>query len=234
MSEWCTSELNSRIDEIDVLEGEIQVAPFLKATIEKLRQEGIDDVCFLVAGVTGTATRLIGEHKSSMRLFEACPLEPMNHDDINELLHITLDGIDTDITKNAISTIADTSKYFPHPVQLLGYHSYKIDRNSVIDIDDVKEARQFIVENVRGQEFRNLLNDLSLNEAVVLRAAAKARRNTFNIGYVLSRTDLDEVEAISVIGYLKKKKIIEATFNEAYTFVEPFFKYFIRWDSGVV
>ncbi|KZN39848.1 cold shock domain-containing protein [Pseudoalteromonas luteoviolacea] len=65
----CFNGLCMLIDEVDVLEDRVQIAPFLKATIEKLRQDGICDVCFLVAGVVGIATRLISEHKSSMRLF---------------------------------------------------------------------------------------------------------------------------------------------------------------------
>lgn len=220
------------IDEVDILEDKIQIAPFLKATVEKLRQDGIADICFLVAGVTGIATRLISEHKSSMRLFEACPLEPMNHDDITELLKITLDGTDTEIVQNAISAIADTSKNFPQPVQLLGYHSFKLDENCVIDVDDVDKAKQFIIENIRGQEFRRILNELSKDEAVIIKEAAKAYRATFNIGFLLSRTSLDELTVANSIAKLKKNGIFETTYNDAHAFVDPFFRYFVKWDIG--
>ena len=219
------------IDEIDVLEDRVQIAPFLKATVEKLRQENVNDVCFIIAGVTGIATRMIGEHKSSMRLFEACPLEPMNHDDINELLDITLEETGVVINKNATSMIADVSKNLPQPVQLLGYHSFKLDSNDVIDVDDVTNAMQFIIENIRGQEFRHQLNELTKDEAVILRAASRACRTTFNIGYISSRTRLNELEIVNIIASLKEKGIIETRFNEAYTFVDLFFKNFIKWDS---
>ncbi|KZN39847.1 hypothetical protein [Pseudoalteromonas luteoviolacea] len=156
----------------------------------------------------------------------------MNHDDITELLNITLDNTEAEINKNAISAIADTSRNFPQPVQLLGYHSFRVDDNDVIDVDDVDKARQFIIENIRGQEFRRLLNEMSINEAVVLREAAKAHKTTFNIGFVLSRTSLTETIIVEVIASLKEKRVIETTYNEAYAFVDPFFKYFVRWDSG--
>ncbi len=54
------------IDEVDVLLDEIDLAPFLKATSEKLRLNNHLNVSFIVCGVTGTATDLIRQAKGDV------------------------------------------------------------------------------------------------------------------------------------------------------------------------
>jgi hypothetical protein len=65
------------IDEADELDKDVNLAPFLKAVVEKLRMDGYQNVSFIISGVTGIVTQLVSQHPSSARLTENVNIEKM-------------------------------------------------------------------------------------------------------------------------------------------------------------
>ena len=148
------------IDEIDVLDKATQLAPFLKAVSEKLRLDGFATFSFILAGVSGTTADLVAQHPSASRLFELFTLEPMSHNELQAIVQNALSGTGVEVTPNALREMITLADYFPAPVQLLGYHAFRIDADNVIDKTDVQQARDFIVQNIKKQEFETRLERL--------------------------------------------------------------------------
>jgi cold shock CspA family protein len=146
------------IDEIDVLFDKVDLASFLKATIEKFRADSYFSVNFIVSGVTGTATELIIQHPSSERLFEHLEIPRMNNQELSGIIDAALVDSGVTIEDEAKRRITRLSNDFPYPVHLLGYHSFRIDSDNIIDIPDVEKAIRFITTLLSINEMGHFLN----------------------------------------------------------------------------
>ncbi|RAW19276.1 hypothetical protein DC345_00365 [Paenibacillus taichungensis] len=224
------------IDEIDVLEDKVDIAPFLKSVIEKFKMDNFINISFLVSGVTGITTSLIAQHQSSTRLFEILELQRMTDSELSELMELTLDGTGVDIIAEAKSKILSLSNRFPQPVHLLGYHSFRVDDDNIINLDDVEQAKDFIVQNLRRQEFNSKLEKLGKGAiSEILKVLATSQSETINISYLYNRLpNYKDDEIAGNLGNLEKWDIIEKQHRGVYRFKEPLFKIYIRWIFGVL
>lgn len=222
------------IDEVDVLQDKVQIAPFLKAAVEKFRLDGFDNTSFIVSGVTGTVTNMISQHQSAGRLFEMLELQRMTDEETEELILIALEGTGVGITSGASSRILSLSNRFPQPVQLLGYHSFRLDTDKSIDRDDVDRAVEFVVQSLRRQEFENKLETLGRGVIRdILRVFASSKLDTVELGHVTSHTGISIDEIAGNLGNLEKWGIVEKQHRGVYRLREPLFKIYLRWVFGI-
>jgi hypothetical protein len=218
------------IDEIDTLEPTIDIASFLKSVMEKFRLDGFSNISFIVSGVTGTITSLIAQHPSASRLFEGFQLEPMERNELIEIIDTALFDTGVDIDADAKERIISLSNDFPQPVHLLGYHSFRLDTDNYIDILDVNNARNFIIQNIKKQEFEDRFQQIGKGVAAeILKVMARAMENHTDLNYIVSR--LPQYPADVIAGNMSPllDRFIERTSRSLYKFKDPLFKTYLRW-----
>lgn len=217
------------IDEIDTLDSDIDIASFLKAVLEKFRLDSYNNFYVIVSGVTGTITDLIAQHPSAGRLFEIIPLNKMLYEEIKELLEIHLHDTGVAIDTDALNEIVKYSNDFPQPVHLIAYHAFRIDNNNCIGVDDVKAAIEYIVQNLKQQEFEIKFDSLGRGKNIIaLRRIVQAPYPTVSINYLIKNGDLSYDEATGVMGELKRQGIVEKTFRNQYRISEPLFSIYLK------
>jgi cold shock CspA family protein/Cdc6-like AAA superfamily ATPase len=223
------------LDEIDVLDPDVGIASFLKATSEKFHLNNIVDVSFIVSGVTGTITDLISQHPSVSRLFENVPLPRMYPAELENIIDIALEGTGVSITRDAKDEIITLSNQFPQPVHLLGYHSYRIDENGNIDKADVDDAKSLIVSEIKRQDFEARFDRIAPGPMTeVIRVVAQAPLETVNLNYLRANLrHMDDDKIIGTLGNFQKQGIIEKQHRGVYRLTDPLFKTYLRWLFGI-
>lgn len=222
------------IDEIDIIDDGDNFATFLKNVTEKIRTDNRIKVVFIIAGVTGTITNLLSQHQSSNRSIEAIPLSKMLDGELSELIGLHLADSGLSIEDAAKHEIVKLANNFPHPVQLIGYHSFRLAKSS-ITVDDVNKAKLHIVSSIRKQEFEGKFYSIKDPGSIaILRNIANSRFETvdiYNIRRGLQQYRITEIDRD--LARLCEEAILERAFSDKYRFVEPLFKIYIKWTFNL-
>lgn len=218
------------IDEIDCLPPEVQLAPFFKATVEALRFKGYENVSFITAGVTGTMTNLITQHPSFSRLFENIELRRMPEAELDEIIVNALRGTGVGIRYGVKKEIISLADRFPEPVQLLGYHTYRYDSNSLLEIDDLSDALAFIISELKRQEFSELYERAGkgIAEAIV-RVMGSFDTHEMTLAQISSMIGHNEHTTAAGIGLLMKRGVVIKVRRSVFKLRDPLFKIYLRW-----
>lgn len=219
------------IDEIDVLKDKVDLASFLKVTIEKFRLDSFFRVNFIICGVTGITTRLFMEHPSSGRLVEHLVIPRMSSTELIEIIDTALKDDPVNISPEAKMRIAKLSNQFPQPVHLLGYHSYRLDSDNLISNTDLNKAIKFITTNVRQQHFKGSYDRISGGvQTEVIKVMAGVDREIVNIPFLChkipERNDLQITN--SVADLCEKLGIVEEVDRGQFRFSDPLFRIYLR------
>lgn len=223
------------IDEIDLLEDKVEIAPFLKATIEMLRLDYFGNVTFIVSGVTGITTSLITQHPSSTRLFDVLELQRMKDEELEEIIDLTLMDTKYTMNDNAKRETISLANRFPQPLHLIGFYAYNFNKDQVISLDDVNAAKQYLITNLKRQDFDNKFQGLKEGVMVeVLRALVSSNFETINLSFIFNRlTDLSHSKILGTLGTLEQKDIIERHHRGVYRFRDPLFRIYLEWYFGI-
>lgn len=218
------------LDEIDSLPQEIQLASFLKSATESLRFNRYPNVSFLLAGITGTITDLVTQHPSFARLCENIELMRMSNIELEEIIVNALRGTNIgiiDSTKKRIISLADR---FPEPVQLLGYHTFKLDTDNLLDDDDLAMSLKFIIKELKRQEFTELHDRAGSGLAEpILRAMAHLSTNEFSVNEISNIIKSRESSTALVMGELASRGLLNKAGKGIYKFKDPLFKIYLKW-----
>jgi len=223
------------IDEIDVLDTEIGIAPFLRATSEKFKLNNKVNVSFIVSGITGSITDLITQHQSVSRLFENISLPRMEKWELEGIIDSALQDTDVSISQNAKDEIVKLSNQFPQPVHLLGYHAFRIDSNRKIETNDVEQAKEAVVSEIKRQDFESRFDSIATGAMTeVIRAMSSAVQETGNLNFLRVRLKhMSDRQIIGTIGRLMEMGILEKQHRDVYRFCDPLFKIYLRWLFGI-
>lgn len=224
------------IDEIDVLDKDILIAPFLKAVCEALSSNNFT-YNFILCGVTGTVTRLIREHKSSNRLFHPIELSQFSDDEIFELIKLALNGSGVTMEDTAMKRISYLSNRFPHPAQQLGYFSFHSCHGNTICYSDVENAKMHITTRIKNQEFTNKWTRFKESaQSQVLQALASDERDVYTLSWIRKELKtLSHDQIINALINLNREEIIDRIGQDMsqYTFREPLFKIYLQWTYQI-
>lgn len=222
------------IDEVDVLLTEVDLAPFLKAVVEKLRLSYHLTTSFIVSGVTGITTELLLQHPSAGRLFENLGLDSMSNGELGEIIDLCLQDTGVEVTDHAKNRIVGLANNFPQPVHLIGYHAFRLDADAYIDVEDVEKAKQFVVTDLKKQEFKDRFERLIQRGALeVLRAAAISKHETMNSGYFRRLNNIDQKVISRALRELQTHGIVDEQSPGIWRFQDPLFKVYLRIALGI-
>jgi len=221
------------IDEIDCLHNGENLAAFLKAAIESLKYKSYTNISIILAGVTGTLTELILQHKSFSRLFENIELKRMTESELAEIISRSLDSTDTTMETEVKRDIITLSDRFPEPIHLIGYHSFRFDNDKNIDRRDFNRALNFIIRELKKQEFDNLYSIAKEGPAnEILKAIAFYKENEFTISALSESTDMHSDVVSGIIGNLLEKEIIIRFKQKVFRLKDPLFRIYLKWVIG--
>lgn len=220
------------IDEIDVLDKDILIAPFLKSVCESLSGSN-HAYSFILCGVTGIVTRLIREHRSSNRLFHPIELDQFSHDEIFELINLALDGTEISIEQDALKRISYLSNRFPHPAQQLGYFSFHYRNSNLIQYSDVEKAKIHITTRIKNQEFTTKWTKFKESaQSQVLQVMASDERENYSITWIKNELKtLSHDQVLGALLNLNKEDILDRAGSDRtlFAFREPLFKIYLQW-----
>ncbi|MBU7048244.1 MAG: cold shock domain-containing protein [Theionarchaea archaeon] len=220
------------IDEVDCLPSDVQLAPFLKATTEALRFKAFKNVSFIIAGVTGTMTSLITQHPSSSRLFENIELRRMDENELDEIIVNALRGTGVGIRDEVKKRIIALADRFPEPVQLLGYHTFKYDQDSLLELNDLSRARDFIIRELKRQEFSELHKRAGSSNGkseTILKAMALCDDHEVSVSQLSSTCQMRETIVNRILTQLAQKGVVVEVNISVYKLRNPLFKIYLRW-----
>jgi cold shock CspA family protein len=221
------------IDEIDCLEQKDNLAAFLKAAIETLHFRNYTNISFLLAGVTGTLTDMLLQHKSFSRLFENLELRKMSESELAEIISRCLESTSVSMEPTVKDETIKLSDRFPEPIHLLGYHSFRLDTDQNIDRKDFERAQNFIIRELKRQEFDNsyaIVRDGPSNE--LLRNIAYLKENSFTVEQLSKETGKPESQVSGIIGDLVRKEILLRSKPKYFRLKDPLFKVYLKWVIG--
>lgn len=172
---------------------------------------------------------------SVSRLFENVSLPKMHFNELSEIIDSALEDTQITISEDARNQIISLSNNFPQPIHLLGYHSYKLDSNNSIDIDDVENAKSMIVSDIRKQDFESKFDRIAPGAMTeIIRILAQAPLDTVNLSYLRSNLrHMTDDQIIGTFGNLQKIGIVEKQHRNVYRFHDPLFKIYLRWLFGM-
>jgi CspA family cold shock protein len=221
------------IDEIDVLDKDILLAPFFKSVCENFSRTSEFSFSFVLCGVTGTITRLIREHRSSSRLFQPIALSQFIEEDILELIEFSLNGSGVSMEQRAKNRIAYLSNRFPHPAQQLGYYAFNNCNGDLILYDHVVQAQEHIVKAVKEQEFSSRWNKHKETvQSQILQAIAKSDDTPFTVASIKKiLPTLSSDQILGGISNLQKEEVIDrlSVGSNKYVLREPLYKIYLQW-----
>jgi hypothetical protein len=159
----------------------------------------------------------------------------MSDAELKEILDNHLLGTGVCIHDDAIKSIIKLSNNFPQPVHLLGYHAFRIDNDSDISINDVDKAKDYIVQNLKKQEYELKFDKLGTGKRVeLLRRVAQSKYVSVSVTYIRhGLPHFSEREIYGIIGELEDKGVLERQHKGSYRFTEPLFKIYLRWLFGI-
>lgn len=235
--------LSLLVDEIDSLSKDTQVytevAYFFKGTTEKLRADGFPNISFLVAGVTGTVTDLMTGNPSFARVFENIELRRMEETELLDIIAKALSGTAVRIEPATATRVAKLSGGFPQIVQLLGYHSFRFDQDSVLNETDLEKALAYVVRELKRQEFEYLKTraERSIRRAKILKILAEEETRPLSVGEVARRTALEPRVVASLMREMASpesfRPLLAKSGHDYYRFQDPLFRIYFRWASGL-
>jgi hypothetical protein len=187
-------------------------------------------VSFILAGVTGVMTDLMTQHKSFSRLFENIELRRMTESELAEIIGKALNDSGVSIESDVKSRIIKLSDRFPEPIHLLGYHSFRYDDDENIDLSDFERALNFIIRELKRQEFENLygISKEGLGHAILYNIA-NSQKTIFTVVDIAGEIGDSENRVSGFIGDLVRKDVVVRVKGNSFRLKDPLFGLYLRW-----
>jgi len=218
------------IDEIDRVKLDSGVSTFFKLTCEKLSRDGVKNVGFICAGITGAIQKLEDEHASILRTFRDVPLLPFNEDEVAEIL---MDGFRAaihycDITELK-TKLFEITIGLPEPTHLLGSEMLSVDTDGVLDASDLDNAIRKIVTDVRKNKLTSILKKAGTGKyQKILQAIANYDKKIVPLDFISKKIGQEQYQFSTNMSTLIDREVISKPSIGHYAFCDPMLKEYIR------
>jgi hypothetical protein len=224
-------------DELDRVNATSGVATFFKLSAERLHRDGVNNVAFFSAGITGAIQNLEEEHGSIYRTFKDVPLPRLEDSEVEEILDTGFTQAGCAYDKMVVRDTYKISAGYPEPVHLLGSQMLKADTDNKIDHRDFLEAKQQTVESLRRNKLASLLKKAGSGKyQKILEAMASYQLLNIPLSYISEKIGYEQNQYSTNMSNLLKRNIITLIDRGVYSFTDPLLKeYIARFgviDSG--
>ncbi|WP_439878043.1 AAA family ATPase [Pseudomonas prosekii] len=215
-------------DELDSVKQNSGVATFFKLSSEKLARDGVKNVAFFAAGITGAVQALEKEHGSIYRTLADIPLARLAVEEVAQILKTGFEKVGCKYDEVVINEIHALCAGYPEPVHLLGSQILKSDKDDYLTIDDFKLAEKDVVETIRKNKLGSMLKAAGAGKyQAIMRAMASHAGSDVPLAYIAEQTGYEQSSLSSNIGTLVKRGIITLVTRGHYTFTDPLLKVYI-------
>ena len=222
------------IDELDRISPETGIASFFKLSAEKFNREGIKNVGFICAGITGAVQKLETEHASILRTFRDIPISRLRPEDSKNILQKGFDSVGYSYVEEIFSSAFHLGAGFPEPIHLLGSEMLSVSETNKITMNDFNNAKKKIIEDVRRNELTALLKKAGYGKyQFILKAMAQFDDPNVPLNYISKEIALEQNEYSTNIANLINRNIIERVDKGVYCFVNPLLKEYIK-NFGII
>lgn len=237
--------INIAIDEIDQIEGSVNIAHFIKATMEKLTTKGIYTISFILVGQTGIYNKLISRQPAFERNVKHIKLSTLDMANSRYVLLSCLKkvGVDIDINDVHVQFIIGLASGFPYLIHLISHETFIMmcDRYDTIPkylqimTEDIVKGINSILENKRDR-FDNMINTLDPSEKKLLFSLAKDEQQRFPyrfaIEYLKAYGDDDSLTITKSLcdKLVFSRKILSRDQSVVYIFNEELFRIYLTYS----
>ncbi|MCK8600073.1 cold-shock protein [Desulfoferrobacter suflitae] len=198
------------IDEVENIDPTSGFANFIKNITEYFSSEN-RHITFVLSGIPCTLTDLFLQHPSFLRLFSPIELKEFSAIESYELLDSYLGSGKKRYHSRTRTSICKMARGYPVNLQLLGFYAYQIDKDSYIDDDDLKIAVDYILDNVKKEEFISKHESIGFGLAEQILKLILRERQGANISFqtlLQLLPDTDENAIITALDTLEKNELI--------------------------
>ena len=144
------------LDEIHNVGNIDGVAQILRSVITTLDMNGHGNIAFLIISYPEAIKKFFKSDPSAKRSFDMLPLGIMPNDEAGQILTKGFDQAQIEYDKQLINNNIDKAGGYPHSIQVLGHHLFKIDNDNYIDQEDWIKAIKRTALELQHKDFSNL------------------------------------------------------------------------------
>lgn len=218
------------IDELDRIRPDSMIASFFKLTCERLARDGLKNVAFVCAGITGAVQKLEDEHASILRTFRDVPLPRF---DKNEVAEILIDGFTTVKHEQKVTSFAEraweVTVGLPEPTHLLGSEMLSVDTDGVLRDEDFDAAIRKIVTDVRKNKLASLLRKAGGGKYQrIVEAISAYDKKIVPLEFISKSIDQEQSQFSTNMATLVEREIVFKPMTGYYAFTDPMLKEYIK------
>lgn len=216
-------------DELDRVNPESGVATFFKLSAERLSREGIKNVAFFAAGITGAIQNLEEDHGSIYRTFKDVPLPRLEKPEVSEILEKGFNSVGHSYEGGVIDGTYKLSAGFPEPVHLIGSQILKTDTDSHLDQNDFEKSKVAVVETLRRNKLSATLKAAGSGKyQLILKAMAEYPSANVPLSHITKEIGYEQNQYSTNMSNLIKRGVIMQVDRGVYGFVDPLLKEYIN------
>ena len=218
------------IDELDRINPDSMISTFFKLTTERLSRDGIKNIGFICAGITGAVQKLEEEHASIFRTFRDVPLPRFEKEEVKSILIAGFNKVHLQCKMESLDVRAyDVTLGLPEPIHLLGSEMLSADDDDVLKEDDFDAAIKKIVTDVRKNKLSSLLSKAGGGKyQKIIEAISKYDKKIVPLDFIAKTIDQEQSQFSTNMGTLVDRGILFKPATGFYAFTDPMLKEYIR------
>jgi len=223
------------IDELDRIQPDSLISSFFKLTSERLARDGLKNIGFICAGITGAVQKLEEEHASILRTFRDAPLPRFDKREGEEIL---VNGFRKSGHKCIMQDLGEKSYEvtvgLPEPIHLLGSEMLSVDTDGVLDASDFENAIRKIVTDVRKNKLASLLKKAGGGKyQKIVEAVASFDKKIVPLDYIAKSINQEQSQFSTNMSTLLEREILFKPAIGFYAFTDPMLKEYVK-ANGVL
>lgn len=217
------------IDEVDRMDMTKDLPTFFKLVTESFSRNGIQNIIFFFAGISGAIQKMKSNHPSISRTFKDIVLHNLSQPEIESILINGFNKVGYTYSDEILKKIGYMSAGFPEPIHLLGGTILKYSINGNLDLTSLTKGIEDIIQNKKNNELKELLEAAGAGKYQrILKAMASNENTNIPLSYIDDFLDIKQSEYSTNINKLCERGVIKKYSRGVYCFVEPLLKEYIK------
>ena len=219
------------IDEIDLIINKIDLGIFIKVVLENLSDEQIQNVKFILVGISNGLRILKQQHPSITRFLIPIYVPPMNEKEMDELISRALADTDISFNPEICQAIYILSQGFPDPVHLFGSEIYKKAKknDSIVNFQIFEEVLHKISTVIKKEENLSIRNKIpNLKCEKFLLEMARINEESITIDIISKRIEISSDECNNLCKELVNYNFLEQHGVGVFKFTDPLFRVYLN------
>ncbi|HEU4964511.1 MAG TPA: ATP-binding protein [Bacilli bacterium] len=187
------------IDELDRVEASSGIATFFKLCAERLSRQGVNNVAFFCAGITGAIENLEADHGSIYRTFRDVPIPRLEPEESARILIGGFDKIKYTYDSKVLELTHEISNGFPEPVHIMGSGMLAVDTDGHISVDDFESAKLRVVSDLRRNKLHSLLKKAGSGKYQrILKIMAESTDPNVSVEFISNNLDWNKINLVQI------------------------------------